>query len=411
MNTTVKNRRISVGDFRVSKEEVDAINEVLKSGVISEGERVRKFEEEWAKYIGTKYSVIVNSGTSALIAGLTALKYKQKNSKIKKKVITTPISYIATSNAIVLSGLEPVYVDVDKDIFCITPENIRAHLEKVDTPEEYSLVLPVHLIGYPCNMDEINKIAKEYGLFVFEDSAQAHGTLYKGKKVGSLSLLSGFSFYIAHNIQVGEMGAVNSNDYEIVRLVKKIKANGRMCDCQKCTRETAGCPKMRADGRDVDPKFTHDIIGYNFKTTEFQAAIGLAQLKKIESIVERRRQNVRYLNEGLEKFSDAIQLPIYDENVSYMVYPIIIKNLKKASRKKITMKLEQMGIETRSLFGCIPTQQPAYSYLKNEYDGRLPIAEFVGSNGFYIGCHQYLTQDDLDYVVKAFGLIYRELLG
>jgi len=411
MDTTVKNMKISVGDFRVDKEEIDAINEVLKSGVISEGERVRKFEEEWAKYIGTKYSVVLNSGTSALIAGLTALKYRQKDSKIKKKVITTPISYIATSNAIVLSGLEPVYVDVDKDIFCITPENIRAHLEKVDTLEEYSLILPVHLMGYPCNMDEINKIAKKYGLFVFEDSAQAHGTLYKGKKVGSLSLLSGFSFYIAHNIQVGEMGAVTTNDYEIRRLVKKIKANGRMCDCYICTRETTGCPKMRADERGADPKFTHDIIGYNFKTTEFQAAIGLTQLKKIEWIIERRRQNVRYLNEGLERFSDAIQLPRYYENVSYMAYPIVIKNPKKANRKKITMKLEQMRIETRPLFGCIPTQQPAYSYLKNKYNGILPIAESVGSNGFYIGCHQYLTQEDLDYVVKAFGVVYNELLG
>jgi CDP-6-deoxy-D-xylo-4-hexulose-3-dehydrase len=405
--------KISVGDFRVDEEERDAINEVLISGRISEGEKVRKFEEDWAKYIGTKYSVALNSGTSALLAGLTAFKYKHAGSNTKRnaKVITTPISYVATSNAAVLSGFEPAYVDVDKYTFCITPDNIRAYLEKADAVEEYCLILPVHLMGYSCDMDEINKIAKEYGLFVVEDSAQAHGSLYNSKKVGSLSLLSCFSFYIAHNIQVGEMGAVTSNDYEIIRLIRKIKANGRMCDCLICTRKTTGCPKMRVNESDVDPRFTHDIIGYNFKTMEFQAALGLIQLKRIDWIIKCRQQNVKCLNEGLEKFSDLVQLPMYDENVSYMAYPILIKNPKKTGRKKIRMKLEQMGIETRPLFGCIPTQQPAYNYLRDKYKGILPIAEYVGSNGFYIGCHQYLTQEDLDHVIKAFGEVFHELLG
>jgi CDP-6-deoxy-D-xylo-4-hexulose-3-dehydrase len=413
MNTTRKHIRISVGEFRIDRAERNAINKVLDSGRISEGETVRKFEEEWAKYIGTTYAIALNSGTSALIAGLTALKYNRNGQKIRKntKIITTPITYIATSNAIVLSGFEPVYVDVDKVTFCITPENIREHLEKVDNPEEYFLILPVHLMGYPCDMDEINRIAKEYGLLVFEDSAQAHGSLYKGKKVGSLSLLSDFSFYIAHNIQVGEMGTVTTNDYEITRVIKKIKANGRMCDCPICTRNTTGCPKMRWSENDFDPRFTHDIIGYNFKTMEFQVALGLTQLKKIDWIIERRRENVKYLNEGLEEFSSVIQLPKYDENVSYMAYPIVIKNPKKTGRKKMRMELEERGIETRPLFGCIPTQQPAYSYLKDKYERMLPVAEFVGSNGFYIGCHQYLTQKDLDYVVKAFGAVHDELLG
>jgi len=412
MNSNSKYIRVSVGDFRIDKAGRNAINKVLDSGRISEGETVRKFEEEWARYIGTKYSVALNSGTSALIAGLTALKYNQEDPKIRKntKTITTPISYIATSNAIVLSGLEPVYVDVDRNTFCITPENIKAYLENVDDSEDYSLILPVHLMGYPCDMDEINKIAKEYGLLVFEDSAQAHGTLYKGKRVGSLSLLSDFSFYIAHNIQVGEMGTITTNNYEIVRWVKKIKANGRMCDCPICTRDTRGCPKMRAAGNDFDPRFTHDVIGFNFKTTELQAALGLTQMKEIDWIIERRQKNVKYLNERLEKYSGVIQLPEYDERVSYMAYPIVMKSPKKASRRKIRMELERRGIETRPLFGCIPTQQPAYHYLKDKYEGKLPVAEFVGSNGFYIGCHQYLTEEDLDYTVTTFGAVHDELL-
>jgi CDP-6-deoxy-D-xylo-4-hexulose-3-dehydrase len=412
MDHVSKHIRVSVGEVRIDNAERNAVNKVLDSGRISEGEMVRKFEVEWARYIGTKYSVALNSGTSALIAGLTALRCNQQDPKIRKntKIITTPISYVATSNAVVLSDFAPIYVDVRGDTFCITPENIKTHLENVDDPEEYSLVLPVHLMGYPCDMDGINKIAKEYGLFVFEDSAQAHGTLYKGKKVGSLSLLSDFSFYIAHNIQVGEMGAITTNNYEIVKLVKKIKANGRMCDCPICTRNTARCPKMRANGNDLDPRFTHEIIGFNFKTMEFQAAIGLTQMKKIDWIIERRRENVKYLNEGLEKYSSLIQLPKYDKNVSYMAYPIVIKSPNKICRKKIRMELERRGIESRPLFGCIPTQQPAYHYLKEKYEGKLPIAESVGSNGLYIGCHQYLVREDLDYIIKAFGAIYDELL-
>jgi len=405
--------RISVGEFRVDKAARDAISKVLDSGRISEGETVREFEDDWAEYIGTKYAVALNSGTSALIAGLTALKCRRKGQRVREKtrIITTPISYIATTNAIVLTGFEPVFVDVDKDTFCITPENIRACLEKVDNPEEFSVVLPVHLMGYACDMDEINKIAKDYGLLVFEDSAQAHGTMYKGRKAGSLSLLSDFSFYIAHNIQVGEMGTITTNDYEIIRLVKRIKANGRMCDCPVCTRNTTGCPKIKSARDDFDPRFTHDIVGYNFKTMEFQAALGLAQLKKIDTIIDRRRENVKYLNDHLRKFSSIMQLPKYDRDVSYMAYPLIIRNPKKVSRRKMRMGLEEKGVETRPLFGCIPTQQPAYSYLKNEYEGTLPIAESVGLNGFYVGCHQYLTHEDLDYVVKAFREVLDGVLG
>jgi len=397
--------RVRVGDFKIGEEEKQAIIEVLDSGRISEGQKVREFEREWAKFVGTKHAIAVNSGTSALISGLTALKYhKNLNIKPNTKVITTPLTFIATSNAIVLSGFEPIYVDVDKETFGITPENIKTHLEEIDDPTEYSIILPVHLMGYPCDMDKINKIAKEYGLITFEDSAQAHGTIYKGKKTGSLSLLSIFSFYIAHNIQAGELGAVTTDDPEIRRLVKKIKAHGRMCDCPICYRGEGKCPKLSSykGEDDFDPRFTHDMIGYNFKTMEFQATLGIVQLKKADWIAEKRRENVKYLNESLEKFSDILQLPKYDENVSYLAYPIVIKKPEKISRKQLRIELEKRGVETRPLFGCIPTQQPAYSFLKKKYEGKLPNAEYIGLNGFYIGCHQYIEQEDLEFITKTF---------
>ncbi len=397
--------RIRVGDFKIGNEEKRAINEILESGRISEDQKVRRFENKWAEFIGTRYAIALSSGTGALISGLTALRYHPGfHIKQGSKIITTPLTYAATVNAIVLSGFEPVFVDIDRGTFGITPENIKKHLEETKNPKEYSLILPVHLMGFPCDMDGINEIAYDYGLITFEDSAQAHGTLYKGKKVGSLSLLSAFSFYIAHNIQAGELGAVVTNDAEIFRLVKKIKTNGRMCDCPVCLRGEGKCPRLLSykGEADFDPRFTHDLIGYNFKAMEFQAALALTQLEKEDLIKKKRRENVEYLNDKLKQFSDIFQLPKYDKNISYLAYPIVIKKPEKISRKKLREALEIRGIETRPLFGCIPTQQPAYNYLKEKYQGKLPVAEYVGANGFYIGCHQYLTEDDLYFIVKTF---------
>jgi len=383
---------------------------VLETGRISEGKKVSEFENKWAKFIGTKYAIVLSSGTAALIAGLTALKYyKGLNIKAGSKIITTPLTYVATTNAIVLSGFEPVYVDVDKETFQISPEKIAAYLEKVKDPTNYSLILPVHLMGYPSDMSAINKIAKKYGLLTFEDSSQAHGTTYKGKKLGSLSLLSAFSFYMAHNIQAGELGAITTDDPEIIRLIRKIKAQGRMCDCLVCLRSQGKCPKLfsHREEDDFDPRFTHDLIGYNFKAMEFQAALGITQLKKANRIIKKRRENVRYLNEGLKEFSNILRLPRYDKNISYLAYPIVIKRSAKISRKRLRLELEKGGVEARPLFGSIPTHQPAYSYLKKKYQGKLPNAEYLGSNGFYIGCHQYLTKADLNFVIKLFRDILR----
>lgn len=385
---------IHVGDFRLGEEERVAINGVLDSGRITEGEKVKEFEHEWAEYIGTRHAICTNSGTSALIVGLSALKY-YKN--VSEKVITTPITYIATSNAIVQSGFRPVYVDIDRETFGITPETIKEYLE--NSEDVNPIILPVHLMGYPCKISEIQNIADEYGGYLVEDAAQAHGSMYKSKKVGSFGLFSTFSFYAAHTIQAGELGAVNTDDYELIKLIRKLKANGRMCVCDICKRAEGKCPYRE---KDFDPRFTHDLVGYNFKAMEFSAALGLVQLKRADRIIEKRRENAKYLNEGLEKFNDVLQLPKYDSNVSYLAYPLVIKKQKIISREKIQKELERRGVETRPLFGCIPLHQPAYSYLKSKYEGKLPNAEWIGKNGFYVGIHQYLSQDDLDYMLKAF---------
>ncbi len=191
-------RYVPVGDFRLLEDERKAVMEVLEKGRISEWKKVAEFEKVFAKYIGSRYCLAVNSGTSALILGLLALKYDERFPKFRDgaKVITSPVSYIATSNAIVLSNLEPVYVDIDKRTFAMKPEEIRKVLKNA-RKDEFAGILPVHLMGYPNDMDEINRIAQDYGLAVFEDSAQAHGSEYNGRRTGSLGLMGAFSFFIA----------------------------------------------------------------------------------------------------------------------------------------------------------------------------------------------------------------------
>jgi len=400
--------RVQVGDFKLGEAEKKAINEVLDSGRISEGKKVREFEQNFAQFIGTKHCVATSSGAGAIITGLSILNsYDKLGINTGAKIITTPLTYIATSNSILMAGYEPIYVDVDPKMLVITPDSIKAHLEGIDDTSDYKIIFPVHLIGYAAEMDKINKIAKDYGMITVEDSAQAHGTIYKGKKLGSWSLWADFSFYIAHNIQAGEMGALTTDDPEIARLAKKFRAQGRMCDCPVCTRMQGTCPKMPKGEDDTDPRFTHDIMGANFKPMEFQAALGITQLTKIDLITAKRAENVKYLNEGLEKFSDVLELPYHSKDISYLAYPLIIKDLKKINRKRMRMELEGKGIETRPLFGSIPTQQPAYKKFKPKYDGKLPNADYLGLNAFYIGVHQYLTQEDLDYVIKSFAEILK----
>ena len=400
-------RRIPVGNFIIGKEEKAAVNAVLDSGRVSEGKYTRLFEQEWAKYIGTKYAVALNSGTSAIIAGLLALIYDDRFPKVKPgaKIITSAVTYIATANAIKLAGLEPVFVDIDPDGFTIDCDKVESILKK---DKDIAAIIPVHLFGFPNDMDRLNRLSKKYDVVLLEDSAQAHGTIYKGKKVGGLSLLSIFSFYIAHNIQAGELGVITTNDSKIFSLVKKIKANGRMCDCAECSRHKGLCRYLKDDRiYDVDPRFHHELIGYNFKTTEFQTALALSQLKHADEIFRKRSENVKYLNMKLEKYRYILNLPAYHKNVSYLAYPIIIKDQSVISRKHLRKHLEERGVETRSIFGCIPNQQPAYSSYHELYKNNLPNADFVGSNGFYIGCHQYLTKRDHDYVAKVFGDILK----
>ncbi len=408
-----KKRIVPVGNFVLGNDEKTAIQDVINSGRISEGSKTLAFQKAFAEYVGTKYCVCLNSGTSALIAGLLALQYSNKYPKVKKgaKVITSPISYISSSTAILHAGMEPVWVDIDEETYILDCDQVEELLK--EGPESYALILPVHLMGYPNNMDRLIEIGKKYGVEVLEDSSQAHGSHFPdGKCTGSKGILGFFSFYIAHNIQAGELGAVTTSSSELRNLIIQIKANGRYCECPKCTRHKGVCPiipeKNSLEYEYNDPRFLHVNLGYNFKTMEFAPALALSQLKKADSIMAKRLNNVRILNTLLKKYSSIFRLPKYDEKVSYLAYPIEILD-KRINRGNLLIRLENKGVETRPLFGCIPTQQPVFVNQREKYLGKLLNANRIGQQAFYIGCHQYLVEEDLDYIGKSFDEVMNEI--
>lgn len=392
---------IRFGDTSFSEDDIKAIIDVCRSNRVTEDRKTIEFERAWAKKIGTKYAVAVNSGTSGLILGFTALKYLANDSK-RNKVITTPLTFIASSNAIKICNLEPVYGDVDKNTFDLLPSEIERILNEND-PSEFLAINPVDLMGYPCKMDKINEIAKKNNLYVFEDAAQAHGTKYNGKTIGSFGDLSNYSFYPAHNITVGEFGAVNTDNLRIRRLLRQLKAHGRLCACDICTKMEGKCPEMKSKYKNYsdnfDPRYTNYLIGFNFKSNEFMSALAVERLKSMDYTNERRRENVQYLNDGLAKFSDTLQLPVYSDDVSYLAYPLV---LKQGSSRLMREELTKRKIENRPLFGCIPFDQPSFSEYKTAYDGKLPNAEYLGKEGFFVGCHPRLKEQQLDKVIGAF---------
>lgn len=379
-------RHIPVGDFPLGEEERAAINRVVDSGRLSEGQETRAFEKEFAAYLGIKHCIAVGSGTMALMVALKATEYAGLI-RPNARVLVPANTFIADANAIVLSGMTPVFGDVDNRTYCLRSTSTFA--------KHIDLVLPVHLLGYMVEMQELYRFATRYSpdTIIAEDAAEALGSTLGECKAGTLGLWSTFSFYIAHTVQVGEMGAICTDDAEIARICRSIKAHGRLCDCPRCTRPEGKCPHL-----DRNPRFTAQYIGFNAKVMEFQSALARVQLARIDENIAKRRRNFRLLKAALEPLGDFIH-PIYEQDgMVPMVFPIVLNQ--EGRRNEVIKALEARGVECRSLFACIPTQQPAYSQYKEEYAGKLPVSEWCGANGFYVGCHQHLGEDDIEFMGK-----------
>jgi CDP-6-deoxy-D-xylo-4-hexulose-3-dehydrase len=382
---------IRIGDIQFGPEERAAIDRVTDRAWVSEGPEVRAFEDEFAAWCGSRFCVAVSSGTAALMVGLKA---SQQMMPIKR-VLIPALTFIADANAVKLCGMEPVFADVDG--FVMDAGEVGYH--------EFDLVLPVHLFGYPCDMETIIKRAAwhTHQTMVAEDACEAHGTMLGALKAGAVGTWGAFSFYIAHTVQAGEMGCLVTDNPDLAAAFRSLKAHGRACDCRQCTRNTTGCVKI---GKGYpDPRFRANCAGWNFKASEFTAAIARAQLAKVDENLERRRDNVQHLNSLLSESTDLVELPPYDENVGYMAYPLVLRQA--MVRDRVVAALAKRGLESRPMFGCIPTQQPAYAEYRDA--GDWPVADRLGADGFYVGCHQYLTEGDIITMAETIKGVLRDV--
>ena len=381
-------RRCPIGDFPLGVEERDALQRVIDAGRVSEGAEVRAFEDEFADWLGVRHCVVVSSGTSALMAGLRALVVSELYPGLSDgaRVLVPAVTFAATANAVQLSGFRVLFGDVDAETYCLTPQSVAR--------ETCEVVLPVHLMGYWADLKRIRQAAPKAVLV--EDAAEAHGTSIGGRKVGGYGAWGAFSFYIAHTVQAGEMGAVVTDSGVIATAVRRLKAHGRACACRVCLRGAGHCPRLE----DGDPRFTHLYPGYNFKANEFVAALARVQLGHVEENVERRARNELRLWRGLEELESEqlIEPHAIQAGAVMMAYPVVLA--RRGIRNRVLVDLEKRGVECRPLFGCLPTQQPAYGD-HHQASAQFPVAEHLGADGFYVGCHQYLTDDDVDYMAKA----------
>jgi len=347
----------------IGKDEIQAVTETMRSGWVSQGQKVEEFEESFAKYCGAKYGVAVNNGTAALHLALAALDIKRGD-----EVVTTPLSCVATTNPIVYLNAKPVFADVEPATLNLNP----ALIEKKVT-RKTKAILPVHVFGHPVDLDPLMEVAENHSLYVIEDAAQAHGARYKGKTVGSLGHVSCFSFYADKLITTVEGGMALTNDMELAEKMRLLRS--------------FGMTKLE--------KFNHPVLGYNYKLSDIHAAIGVVQLRKLDNYIERKRANIEYLRSRLGHSN--LKLPVeldYAFNVYYVCHILAEKR-----KNKIVEHLEREGIETRPLLSFIPEQPP---YQKYRYDlNELHVARNAHQKGFYVSNSPLLTENELDLVAST----------
>lgn len=333
----------------------------------------------------------MNSGTDALRIGLAALKLKYKW-KDGDEVLVPAVTFVATANIVIQNNLKPVFVDVDLSTYNINPYKIE---EKIT--QKARAIIPVHLMGLPCDMDPIWEIAKKYNLCILEDSCETMFADYKGKKVGSLGDIGTFSTYVAHFLETGVGGFTTTNDRDLAIRIKSLMNHGRSPDYLRIDDDQG--KKGKELYRVVKNRFTFIEVGYSSRCTEMEAALGLAHLQEKQKIIDGRRAIANYYQRHLSDLEEYIQLPTEppDRTHMYMLYPILVK---KGSKTGLVNFLEKHKIETRDLMPLIC--QPIYKRLFGNLEKKYPIAERINRSGFYIGCHQFLTRPEQNFVIDKF---------
>jgi len=371
-------------------------------GWLTSGRYTKEFENELSKYIGSKKSILVNSGSSAnLVAfySLTSDKLKSKAIKKGDEIITVAAGFPTTINPAIQFGCVPVFVDIKLGTYNINIDNI----EQAITNKTKAIMI-AHTLGNPFDLDPIIDICQKYNLWLIEDNCDALGAEYKGRKTGSFGDASTQSFYPAHHITTGEGGSLNINSRKLQQIALSFRDWGRDCYCETGCDNTCGKRfnwKLGELPFGYDHKYTYSHIGFNLKVTDMQAALGLNQLNKIDKFVIKRRDNHNILHEKLKKLEDHFILhePTKNSNPSWFGYMITIRNSEFIKRDKLVRFLENNKIGTRLLFAGNILKQPAYLNIKHRVIDSLENTDNVMSNSFWIGVWPGLSHNHYDFII------------
>jgi len=354
----------------LSGKELEYVSDCIRSNWISsQGKYIQEFEQSFARYCGCQYGISTTSGTTALHLALASLGIGTGD-----EVIIPAFTMIATAFAVAYTGAKPVLVDAEPETWNMDSSQIEARITR-----RTKAIMPVHIYGHPCDMDPILEIARKHHLWVIEDAAEAHGAEYKGKKAGGIGDVNCFSFYANKIITTGEGGMVVTNNAGIAERARTLKdlAHSR------------------------EKRFLHTDIAFNYRMTNLQAAIGLAQFEKIDDLVERRRAHA-YLYNGLLKDIEGIVLPPEREwakNV-YWMYGILLEDSFGPSRDELMERLKKQGIDTRAFF--IPIHQQSAFQKENLFQGEsYPIAEKISQEGLYLPSGSGLSSEQIEYVCQV----------
>ena len=375
------------------KDEVDkAVSEVLSGAQYIMGTNVKEFEKEFSEYLGVNHSISVGNGTDALIIALKALGIGEGD-----EVITTPWTFFATAESISFVGATPVFADVRLDTFNIDPSKIE---EKI-TPKTKAIMV-VHIFGQPCDMDEINRIAKKYNLFVIEDAAQAVGSEYKGQKIGTLSDIATFSFFPTKNLGcAGDGGMIVTNDDNLATICRALRTHGSGENGQKAYNIIHNLDEKLNEEKNVDNtvynplKYYNYLIGHNSRLDEIQAAILRVKLKYLNEWNDKRRENAKFYNENLK---DTRLVTPYEENNVKHIYHLYI--LQSEKREEIVEFLNKKGIATGIYYPVPLHLQKAYKDLGYK-EGDLPNAEYLSKRTFAIPVYPELSEKEKEYIISA----------
>ena len=379
---------------------------------LTTGRFAEQFERSFAEWMGVRHVVLTNSGSSANLLAIAALTADELGSRALRpgdEVITAAAGFPTTVNPIVQNRLVPVFVDSEVPGYNADPDAIEAAVG----PRTRAIIL-AHTLGNPFDLDRVRATAERHGLWLIEDCCDAVGSTWRGQKVGTFGDLATVSFYPAHHITMGEGGAVLVGNPALKKIVESFRDWGRDCWCDPGRDDTCGkrfAWQLGSLPAAYDHKYTYSRIGYNLKLTDMQAAVGLAQLGKLDGFIARRKANFEFLARALEPTGEALQLPAATplSDPSWFGFPITVSEQAGFTRSELIKRLEQRGIATRLLFGGNLTRQPAYSNVQYRQVGDLPNADRIMLGTFWVGVYPGLGERALAYVAEQIVQAVREL--